>query len=91
MGCRSGCSPSLLCARRLTEICAWIHSSAPNTKAWITPIGLSDHVFVLAPAVFYVAQWLQSFREFPPRQKPGSFNLDRVMEEITQGEQNLSN
>jgi arylsulfatase len=44
-----------------------------------------DHVFLLAPAGFYVAQWLQSFREFPPRQKPGSFNLDRVMEEITSG------
>jgi hypothetical protein len=25
----------------------------------------------------------QSFREFPPRQKPGSFNLDRVMEAMT--------
>jgi hypothetical protein len=40
---------------------------------------------LLAPAGFYVAQWLQSFREFPPRQKPGSFNLDSVMEEITSG------
>ena len=50
-----------------------------------------DHVFVLAPAGFYVGRWLQSFREFPPRQKPGSFNLDRVMQEITAGEQNLSN
>ena len=29
------------------------------------------------------AQWLQSFREFPPRQKPGSFNLDRVMEAVS--------
>ena len=44
-----------------------------------------DHVFVLAPAATYVGQWLQSFREFPPRQKPGSFNLDRVMEAITSG------
>jgi arylsulfatase len=44
-----------------------------------------DHLFVLAPAGAYVAQWLQSFREFPPRQKPGSFNLDRVMEAITSG------
>ena len=44
-----------------------------------------DHVFLLAPAGFYVARWLQSFREFPPPQKPGSFNLDRVMEEITSG------
>jgi arylsulfatase A-like enzyme len=50
-----------------------------------------EHIFVLAPAGAYVGKWLQSFREFPPRQKPGTFNLDRVMEEITQGEQNLSN
>jgi len=39
-----------------------------------------DRMFAIAPAGAYVAQWLQSFREFPPRQKPGSFNLDRVME-----------
>jgi arylsulfatase A-like enzyme len=42
-----------------------------------------DHMFVIAPAAGYVGQWLQSFRDFPPRQKPGTFNLDRVMEEIT--------
>ena len=41
-------------------------------------------MFVIAPAA-YVGQWLQSFREFPPRQKPGSFSLDRVMEAITKG------
>jgi arylsulfatase len=50
-----------------------------------------DHAFVLAPAGFYVAQWLQSFREFPPRQKPGSFNLDRVMESITSADQQNRN
>jgi len=44
-----------------------------------------DHMFVIAPASAYVGQWLESFREFPPRQKPGSFNLDRVMEAITKG------
>jgi len=44
-----------------------------------------EHMFVFAPAGAYVGQWLQSFREFPPRQKPGSFNLDRVMESITKG------
>ncbi len=42
-----------------------------------------EHMFVIAPAVDYVAKWLQSLKEFPPRQKPGSFNLDRVMENIT--------
>jgi len=45
-----------------------------------------DHMFAIAPAGGYVAQWLQSFREFPPRQKPGSFNLDRVMEMVTSGQ-----
>jgi arylsulfatase len=41
-----------------------------------------DHMFVIAPAAAYVGRWLQSFKEFPPRQKPGSFNLDRVMESV---------
>jgi len=42
-----------------------------------------EHMFVIAPAGAYVGKWLQSFKEFPPRQKPGSFNLDRVMEALT--------
>ena len=42
-----------------------------------------DHVWVVVPAAGYLAQWLQSFKEFPPRQKPGSFNLDRVMDDLT--------
>ena len=29
-----------------------------------------------------VAQQIQSFRAFPPRQKPASFNLDRVLEQL---------
>jgi arylsulfatase len=44
-----------------------------------------DRAFLIAPAGAYVANWLQSFKEFPPRQKPGSFNLDRVMEAVTAG------
>jgi len=43
----------------------------------------AEHMFMIAPAGAYVGQWLQSFREFPPRQKPGSFNLDNVMEAVT--------
>jgi arylsulfatase len=42
-----------------------------------------EHMFAFAPAGAFVGRWLQSFREFPPRQKPGSFNLDRVMEAVT--------
>ena len=47
-----------------------------------------DRAFLIAPAGAYVAEWLQSFREFPPRQKPGSFNLDRVMEAVSKPAQN---
>jgi arylsulfatase len=43
----------------------------------------AEHMFLFAPAAAFVGRWLQSFREFPPRQKPGSFNLDRVMEAVT--------
>jgi len=45
-----------------------------------------DRMFAVAPAAAYVGQWLQSFKEFPPRQKPGSFNLDRVMESVTKSQ-----
>ncbi|MEP3332915.1 arylsulfatase [Sedimentitalea sp.] len=44
-----------------------------------------EHMFIIAPASAYVGKWLQSFAEFPPRQKPGSFNLDRVMETVMSG------
>jgi arylsulfatase len=47
-----------------------------------------DRMFAIAPAAAYVGKWLQSFKEFPPRQKPGSFNLDRVMESVTRSQQN---
>ena len=47
-----------------------------------------EHMFVIAPATDYVGQWLQSFKEFPPRQKPGSFNLDRVMEQVMKNNKN---
>ena len=42
-----------------------------------------EHMWAFAPAGAFVANWLQSFKDFPPRQKPGSFNLERVMEAVT--------
>ena len=50
-----------------------------------------EHMYAFAPAAAYVGNWLQSFREFPPRQKPGSFNLDRVMEQVTSAARKGSN
>ena len=41
-----------------------------------------NHAFLLVPAQAYVAEHIQSLREFPPRQKPASFNMDRVLETL---------
>jgi len=42
-----------------------------------------DRVFFLVPAQAYVANFLKTFQEFPPRQKPASFSIDQVMEMMT--------
>jgi arylsulfatase len=44
-----------------------------------------ERIFLLVPAQAYVAEWLQSFGKYPPRQKPASFNLDQVMENLSKG------
>jgi len=44
---------------------------------------MADRAFVQVPAQAFVAQWLESFKEFPIRQKPASFNLDSVMEKLS--------
>ncbi len=41
-----------------------------------------DRVYLLLPGSAFVAKHLESYKEFPPRQKPGSFNLDRVLESL---------
>jgi arylsulfatase len=41
-----------------------------------------DHAFLLVPAQAFVAQQIQTFKDFPPRQKPASFNIDEVMEKL---------
>jgi arylsulfatase len=39
-----------------------------------------DRIFLLVPAQQYVGAFLQTFIEYPPRQKPASFSIDQVME-----------
>jgi arylsulfatase len=43
----------------------------------------ADRMFIVVPAQALVAQWIQSFKEFPIRQKPASFNLDEVMQRMS--------
>ena len=41
-----------------------------------------ERAFVLVPAQAFVAQHLQTYVDFPPRQKPGSFSLDDVLAKL---------
>jgi arylsulfatase len=42
-----------------------------------------QRVFLLVPAQVLVAQFIETFRDFPPRQKPSSFSVDQVMEQMS--------
>ncbi len=41
-----------------------------------------DRMFNIVPAQALVIQWIKSFEEFPPRQKPASYNLDEIMQKM---------
>jgi len=43
-----------------------------------------DRAYLLVPAQTYVAEFLATFKEFPPRQKAASFSLDKVMEKLSE-------
>jgi arylsulfatase len=43
---------------------------------------IMNHVFMLYEMQALVAGQIQDFGKFPPRQKPASFNLDAVMEQV---------
>jgi arylsulfatase len=46
---------------------------------------LLDRAYLLVPAQAYVGRFLETFKEFPPRQKAASFSLDQVMEKLSEG------
>jgi arylsulfatase len=44
-----------------------------------------DHAFALVPAQRFVAEFLATFQQYPPRQKAASFSLEDVMAKMAQG------
>jgi arylsulfatase len=47
-----------------------------------------EHVFLLVPAQAFAAKFLASFKDYPQRQKVGSYNLDKVVEQMLSVSQN---
>lgn len=44
-----------------------------------------DRAYVLYAAQFLVAQFLETFKEFPPRMRPASFTVEQIMEKMEAG------
>ncbi len=53
---------------------------APGYADW-----RARRLYALVPAQAYVAKFLATFKEFPPRQKPASFSIDQVLESLQSG------
>ncbi|MEI6162647.1 MAG: sulfatase-like hydrolase/transferase, partial [Roseococcus sp.] len=47
-----------------------------------------ERAFAFVPAQTYVARFLATFRDFPPRQTPASFSMDQVMAQLRQAGRN---
>ena len=41
-----------------------------------------DRAYLLVPAQAYVGKFMETFKDYPPRQKAASFNLEQVMEKL---------
>jgi arylsulfatase A-like enzyme len=44
---------------------------------------LLDRAFLLVPAQAYVAKFMATFKDYPPRQKAASFSLDQIMDKLS--------
>jgi arylsulfatase len=47
---------------------------------------MADRAFLLVPAQAMVGEFLKTFKEFPPRQKPASFSIDQALEKAREQE-----
>jgi hypothetical protein len=45
----------------------------------------ADKLWTFVPAQAIVGQFIQTFQEFPPSQKSGSFGVDQLLEQLTSG------
>jgi arylsulfatase len=50
----------------------------------------ADRAFLLVPAQAIVGEFLATFKEFPPRQRPASFSIDQALEKARQAQANMA-
>ena len=49
-----------------------------------------DHLFLVVPSQSYVTKFIETFKEFPPRQKPASFGIDQALETLQNSWQDVA-
>jgi arylsulfatase len=42
-----------------------------------------DRIYLLVPAQAFVGRFIKTLAEFPPRQRPASFNLESVLQKLS--------
>src|SRR5262245_17808906 len=50
----------------------------------------ADRAFLLVPAQAIVGEFLKTFKEFPPRQRPASFSIDQALEKARKNQDQMS-
>jgi arylsulfatase A-like enzyme len=51
---------------------------------------MADRMFTLVPAQEIVADFLKTFEQFPPRQRPSSFSIDQALDKARQNEEQMA-
>jgi arylsulfatase A-like enzyme len=51
---------------------------------------LMDRAYLLVPAQAIVGEFLKTFKDFPPRQKPASFSIDQALEKARESEKHMA-
>ena len=67
------------CACRRYSTCGPIPTSAPTSPRTRTTTGVVHNAYFIYAAQAAAAKFVETFKEFPPVQKPGSFTIDDAM------------
>jgi arylsulfatase len=51
---------------------------------------MCDRAFMFVPAQAIVGEFLKTFQEFPPRQRPASFSIDQALEKARETQNKLA-
>ena len=79
---RCGPSRSRRCGYRSCSTCAPIRSSAPTSRRTPTGTGSSSTTTSSSTRTTIVTQFLETFKEFPPRHPPATFTIDQALEKL---------